>query len=332
MQAAQGGLRRRLSLLDGLSPSRQGALIYIASGLVFLCGDSVVKTLVGGLPVVDVVFGRHVTFLLAITLVAGGRHPRRLFVSRHPWIQVLRGLAMFAATATFFVSLSVLPMAEVSALGSTTPLIVLALAGPTLGEKITRVAVAGGVIGFVGVLVLVGIDPTRLDPAMAMPLLSALSLAVFGLLTRYLRDDPAQVTVFWSGVVGMIAAVILFAAVPTTTSPEPWQWAAIGLVGLTSVTGHSLLVAAYHRARASDMAPLGYLSVVWSFLVGTIVFGEALAMRSVIGAAAIAAGGVITLRSGPAGEASTPALVDYGVTDGEPLPDGAADNDGSGED
>ena len=330
MQAVQAGLRRRLPMLDGLSPARQGALIYIVSGLVFICGDSVVKTLVVGLPVVDVVFGRHISFLVAITLVAGGRNPRRLLTSRHPWIQVLRGLAMFAATATFFMSLSLLPRAQVSALGSTTPLIVLALAGPALGEKITRVAVAGGVIGFAGVAVLVGLDPTRLDPAMAMPLLSALSLAVFSLLTRYLRGDPAEVTVFWSGVVGMIAAGILFAVVPTTTSPALWQWGAIGLVGLFSVTGHSLLVAAYHRARASDVTPLGYLSVVWSFLVGTLVFGEALALRSVLGAVAIAAGGVITLRSAPAGEVPAPPLVDYGVAEGDE--DGSpAASDGLGE-
>ena len=49
-------------------------------------------------------------------------------------------------------------------------------------------------------------------------------------------------------------------------------WA--GVVGLGALTGHRLLVAAYRWGRASDLAPLGYLTLVWSFLVGTILFGD----------------------------------------------------------
>jgi drug/metabolite transporter (DMT)-like permease len=189
---------------------------------------------------------------------------------------------------------------------------VIALAGPLLGERVMRVAVAGALIRFGGVLVLVGLDPVQLDARMLVPLASALSLAVFSLLTRSLSTEPADVTVFYSGLVGMAAAFVLELAIPTTATPQPLEWVAIGIVGLSALTGHRLLVAAYRWGRASDIAPLGYLSIVWSFLVGTLLFGEALQLRAVAGAVAIAAGGVMTIRGTPPDEEVPPALVDYG--------------------
>jgi len=300
------------TFLKRLSPTRHAALIYICAGLVFVATDSLTKSLVANLPVVHVVFGRHVSYLLANLVLAGGRQPRRLLATRRPWTQLARGLFMFGATASFFLALSLLPMAEVSTLGSTTPLIVVALAGPLLGERVTRFAVIGAVVGFAGVVILVGADPTRLDAAMLVPLVSALSLAIFSLLTKSLSDEPVDVTVFCSGVVGMVAALALEIGVPSGTAPTGPEWIAIGIVGLMALTGHRLLVAAYRWGRASEMAPLGYLSVVWSFLAGTFLFGEALQARALAGAAAIAVGGVVTLRSTPRDETVPPPSVDYG--------------------
>ncbi len=186
------------------------------------------------------------------------------------------------------------------------------LAGPFLGERITRLAVLGAVIGFAGVLAMIGIDPGSLNPAQLVPLGTAASYAIFSMLTRELRAEPPEVTLFYSGLVGLIASGILFVGVPTTTSPEAWQWLAIGLVGLSALTGHRLLVAAYRWGRASDLAPLGYLSLVWSFLSGAILFREPVEPQAVAGALAIAVGGVVTFRAGPADREPVPASVDYG--------------------
>jgi drug/metabolite transporter (DMT)-like permease len=304
-------IRLRHHLAD-LPPARRGAVIFICSGLVFVATDSLTKTLVSNLPVVDVVFGRHVTYLAAVIVLAGRRNPRRLLSTARLGTQIARGLANFGATVSFFLALSILPLAEVSTLASTTPLIVVALAGPLLGERITRVAVIGAAVGFAGVVALIGVDPSHLDPAMLVPLGTATSYAVFSMLTRELRAESPEVTLFYSGLVGLIASSVLVVAVPTATSPESWQWIAIGLVGLSALTGHRLLVAAYRWGRASDLAPLGYLSLVWSFLSGAILFRESVEPRAVVGALAIALGGVITFKGGPADREPVPASVDYG--------------------
>jgi drug/metabolite transporter (DMT)-like permease len=298
--------------LAALPSARRGAVIFICSGLVFVATDSLTKSLVSNLPVVDVVFGRHVTYLAAVILFAGRRNPRRLLSTARPGIQIARGMANFGATATFFLSLSLLPLAEVSTLASTTPLIVVALAGPLLGERIRRVALLGAVLGFGGVVAMIGIDPGSLNPALLIPLGTAATYAIFSMLTRELRAESPEVTLFYSGLVGLTASGILFVGLPTATSPEPWQWLAIGLVGLSALTGHRLLVAAYRWGRASDLAPLGYLSLVWSFLSGAILFREPVQPQAVVGAVAIALGGALTFRAGPADQEPVPASVDYG--------------------
>lgn len=306
-----GGSGKQARLAD-LSPARRGALIFLVAGLVFTATDALTKTLVSNVPVADVIWGRHIAYLVAVIAIAGRRHPGQLLVSSRKWTQVLRGLAMFGATATFFVALSLLPLAEVSTLASTTPLIIVGLAGPFLGERVARPAVIGALVGFAGVVILVGLDPSHLDLATLVPIATATSYALFSLLTRALRSEPPGATLFYSGLVSMIAATVLFAVAPRDPMPGPWQWAGIGVMGLAALTGHWLLVGAYRWGRASDMAPLGYLSLVWSFIIGAVVFGEPVEPQAVLGALAISIGGLIALRSGPTDDREVPVSVDFG--------------------
>ena len=320
------GVAGRRAWLAGLSPARRGALIFVVAGLVFTATDSLTKALVSNVPVVDVIWGRHVSYLIAVIVFAGRRHPRRLLSTARRGSQVVRGVVMFGTTASFFLSLSLLPLAEVSTLASTTPLIIVALASPILGERVARSAIAGALIGFAGVVSLVGIDPSHFDLRHLVPLGSATCYALFSLLTRVLKAEPPEVTLFYSGLVSMIAATILFIFVPRDPLPQPLQWVGIGVVGLAALTGHRLLVGAYRWGRASDLAPLGYVSIVWSFLSGAIIFGEPVHPQAVAGAVAISIGGLIALRTAASGEGEVPVSVDFGdpvdldSRDGEPPP------------
>jgi drug/metabolite transporter (DMT)-like permease len=301
------GARRRLA---ALTPARRGVVIYIVAGLVFVGTDALTKALVSDAPVVDVVLGRNVSYLVALLVLSGHRAPRGLLRTRRPGLQIARGIAMFLSSAVFFFALSLLPLGIVSALTQTSPLFVLLLAGPLLGERVAWTSVGGAVIGFAGVLVLTGVDVDAFDVRMLVPIGMAVAYAVYTIMTRALRDDDPDVTVFYSGLVGIAAAAVLSFVVRDTAAPTPQQWAGIGLVGILALTGHRLLVAALAHGQASDLAPLGYLSLCWSFLIGAAVFGEAITPQSALGAACIAAGGIVALRSGPReGEAiATPAL------------------------
>ena len=92
----------------------------------------------------------------------------------------------------------------------------------------------------------------------------------------------------------------------------PEHCAGIGVVGLSAPVGHHLLVAAYRPGRASDLAPLAYLSLVWSFMSGALLFHEQAQPRAIAGALAFATGGAITLRARPTERKTIPTSVDYG--------------------
>lgn len=281
-----------------VSSARRGGFIYVLSTLPFIATDSLAKSLVADSPIVPVVFGRCVAYLVAVVLLMGGGSVRSLVRTARPWTQVVRGLLMFGSTVTCFWALSLLPLAEVGTLSSTAPLIVVALAGPFLGERVTRASVVGVTIGFAGVLLLVGLDPAMVELAVIVPLANAVIMALLSLLTRELRDEPASVTMFWSGVIPLIAGTLLLAAVPSGRGPSGAEWMGIGAMGLLALAGHWLMVTAYRCARASDLAPIGYLGVLWAFMIGSLVFGEPITAQSALGALAIAAGGIVALRSG----------------------------------
>jgi drug/metabolite transporter (DMT)-like permease len=280
-----------------LTPSARGVVIYIAAGLIFIAADTLTKFLVTDAPVVDVVFGRHLSAFLAVLLVAGRHNPKRLLRARRPGLQVLRGLAMFGTTVIFFFSLSLLPIGTVSALSNSAPLFVLLMAGPLLREKVPLLAIVGGVIGFAGVLAITGIDLASLDVRLLAPIVFAVVYALFSIVSRGLGSEDADVTVFWSAVVCVVAGTAGVVLFPAAASPSPGQWLGIGLLGILALSGHWLLVGAFRLARASDLAPLGYLGVLWSFIVGAAIFGDPLVPSAILGAVTIVAGGVLALRT-----------------------------------
>lgn len=283
-----------------LTPTRRGVLIYIVAGLVFIAADTLTKFLVADAPIVDVVFGRHLTAFVAVLLVAGRRQPQRLLRPRRPGLQLVRGIAMFTTTVIFFLSLSLLPIGTVSALSNSNPLFVLLLAGPLLRERVPWLALVGALIGFAGVLAITGLDVATLDLRLLAPIVFAFVYALFSILSRSLRGEDSDVTVFWSALVCVVAGTGGVLLLPAASAPSLGQWIGIGLLGLLALTGHWMLVAAFRLAPASDLAPLGYLGVLWSFLVGALIFGDRIAPAALVGAATIVAGGVLALRSAAA--------------------------------
>jgi drug/metabolite transporter (DMT)-like permease len=274
---------------------RTAIALFVAAGLVFSALDSYVKVMLVTIPVVVAMWSRGVVFLLLLAI--SGRHrPRRLLRSSSPRLQAARAVALFVAALTFFSSLALLPLGETVALAQVSPLIVVALAGPLLHERVATTAIMGTVIGFVGVAILVGLDPRGISAWSLLPLASSASFAAFSLLSRAVRHDAEEVTLFYAGTIGLLLATGMLVAFWPGDTVEPTQWLLAGLVGVLSLAGHRLLISAYRRGEASDLAPFGYLELAWAFLAGAVLFGEPIELTSVVGASAIVMGGLIAIR------------------------------------
>jgi drug/metabolite transporter (DMT)-like permease len=69
----------------------------------------------------------------------------------------------------------------------------------------------------------------------------------------------------------------------------------MGVLCLTGVSGHFLVIKCYEVAEASTVQPFAYLQLVLSSAVGVVVFSETLHPTTVLGAAIVVAAGLFTL-------------------------------------
>jgi drug/metabolite transporter (DMT)-like permease len=276
--------------------TRLGIWLMIATTLVFAVQDGLSRHLATEYPVTMVVMVRFWFFaLFVLALVARAPGGIRASVrSEYPWVQLARGLILVAEIAVMLVAFVKLGLIEAHAVFTCYPLLVAALSGPILGERVGWRRWSAILVGFVGVLIILQPGFGVFSPWALVPLLSATMFAVYGLLTRYVaRKDSASVSFFWTGIVGAVAVTPFGLADWVWMTPADWGW--MGLLCCTAALSHWLLIKSYAVAEASAIQPFAYLQLVWASAIGLLVFGETLRINVTIGAGVVVAAGIFTL-------------------------------------
>jgi drug/metabolite transporter (DMT)-like permease len=272
----------------------RGCGFMLVATLLFSLSDTMAKYITQSIPAVELATIRYTVFVLmaASPLVRNRRASMR---SRRPMLQILRGIGVVGSALAFILSLGSLPIAEATAINFITPLMITALAVPFLGEVVRVQGWIAVLIGFVGMLIVVRPGVHGLHPAALLVLLSSLFWSVAMLLTRQLVGvDRATVTLLWTAVTGL---VLLMTLLPFFLAPVTWRLAGLSVaVGVVASTAQWLAVIAYRHARATVLAPLSYAQLLWSSVLGLIVFGAVPDRWVVVGAVIIAASGVYVLQ------------------------------------
>lgn len=276
--------------------TRLGIALMIATSVVFAGQDGISRHLAQEYNVYMVVMIRYWFFAAFVITVASRKAGGILLAARtsRPVIQAVRGVLLAAEICVMVTGFTILGLVESHAVFAAYPLLVAALSGPILGERVGwRRWVAIGV-GFIGVLFILKPGLGVFNPAAVIPFVAAVMFAVYGLLTRYVaRTDRTETSFFWTGTVGAVAitAVGIWFWEPMT-GPD-WMW--MGALCLTGATGHWLLIRCYEVAEASAVQPFAYFQMVFAASVGILVFGEALQVNVMIGAGIVVAAGLFTL-------------------------------------
>lgn len=259
----------------------------------FVALEAVAKWLGGGYPTGQIVFLRTVlavpgalVLLLAVDGL-GGLRPTGLRA------HVARGGLMVTAQFAYFAGLQHLALPEATALSFSTPFFVAALSAPLTGERVTAAQWAAVVGGFAGVLVVLRPTPASFEPAGLLILLAAAAYAVALLVTRrYAASQPAGAQVLYSHLVA--AAVSSLLVVPGGWTP-PASTADLGLFALLGVLGAgnvALITAAFRWAPGAVCAPLYYTAIIWSTLLGWLLWDEHLDVATWAGTAIVVACGL----------------------------------------
>jgi len=272
-----------------------GILLMCGAVLCFSCLDSIAKYLGRHMDVLEVVWARYTcAFILAFAVYNPLTRPG-LMRTRRPMLQIVRSAVLLGSTAFNFIALKYLQLDQVLAIIFSTPFMVAALAGPTLGEWIgPRRWVAIGV-GFIGVLVVVRPGVGDMHPAAVLSVLSAMCYAVYGILTRLLaRSDSNETTLFYSNLLG--AAAMLPVLPFVWTPPESWFIVVLMVAcGAFGSLGHYLLIIAHRLAPASVLSPFMYTQLVWAITLGYLVFHDLPNAWTIAGAGIVVASGLYLL-------------------------------------
>lgn len=224
---------------------------------------------------------------------------RTAYPSRH----FIRALAGLGAMGTNFFALSVLPIADSTALLYGTPIFATLLSIPILGERVGAWRWSAVIVGFCGIL-WIAISQGAFGGAHAAGTLATIatvagmSHGVFAALTQLLvrqlsATDHTASIVLWQSVL-MTSMVGL--AVPFVWTGLVWE-ALLPLlaIGLLGSAGQFFMTEAYASAEASALGAYSYASIIWATLLGWTIWGDVPAPGFFIGAALIIASGLVIL-------------------------------------
>lgn len=273
----------------------RGILLFITGLLLFACMDVMVKVLTASYPVPMIAALRYGVHLMLMVALLGPRHGRALLkTTRTGWV-IARAVSLAGATLFIALALQRMPVAEMTAIVFLSPLLVVLIAGPLLGEQVGMADWIAAGVGFVGIVLIAqpgsagGIDLLGL----AFALGGVVVMTVYQLLSRTLvATESTLALLFWTAMTGTTIFGVLL---PWTWQGglPPWRDALLFLaVGATGGLGHFLFTAAYRQASASALAPLMYAQLLWAGLLGWLVFDHVPQGWSVVGMVMIAACGV----------------------------------------
>lgn len=285
----------------GLTENRPllGISLIIGATLMFAANDATNKYLLVTYDVPLVAAMRYIVHALLMLAVLGPSRGRQLFVVRHRGLVAIRSICLVIGSLFASLALQRMPIAETTSIIYLSPILVVLLARPVLGERIGLLGWLAALGGFAGV-VLIARPGAGLDPVgVVFALCNVVMSVTYYLLSRILaHSERTLALLFYSALAGAICFGLAmpwywFGAVPSVV-----EMAMFLSLGMTAAIGHFCFTAANRYAEASLLAPMSYLHLLWAGILGWLVFGQLPDHVGLIGMAVIGLAGVaVALRT-----------------------------------
>ena len=223
-------------------------------------------------------------------------HRRGRIMKIRQWkLAMMRGVILTFAQFFFYLSLGLMTFATASTITYANAPIMVALAVPLLGERVGLLRWSAVILGFIGVMLIVGPGSDAFDPAALLPLGSAACYALSSVTARMMDEEvPSALINIYASATAAIGSLVLayftvgFSSLHATTD---LLWIlGMGFFGGTAVL---FLIVSYRMTEQSNLAPFSYFGIPFAFILGWIFYGEAPWSELFPGAVLIVAGGLI---------------------------------------
>ena len=250
----------------------RASILMIVALLMFTIMGICIRLSVADLPVIEVVFFRNfLAVLILIPLVSRtGFGSLRM---HRPKLFFLRAAVNVVGMSCGFTALTLIPLAQFTALSFTTPLFVTIGAVFIFGEVIKERRIAAICIGFLGTIIILqpGVVDTSFGTLLA--LISALTIAMASLIVKSLtRSESQHAIVTW----------MVLLQTPLTFIPSLWvwqwpsfyTWVYLWCLALSGTIGHLCFTRAFSLVDINTLQPLEFIKLPFSVILAWIIFAE----------------------------------------------------------
>ncbi|MDX2159430.1 MAG: DMT family transporter [Hyphomicrobiaceae bacterium] len=266
-------------------------LMMLAAMLAFAAMDGISKVLAQQLSIPQILWVRYILFTLLVALLLRRKGLATAMKSGQPWLQTARALLIVVENGVFVLAFVYLPLADVHAIAAASPLIVVALSVPMLGETVGPRRWLAVVVGFAGVLIIVRPGFQLISWPMLIALFAAFLWGLYQVLVRMCAaTDSGETTWVWSAVVGLAATTLVGPFV--WTWPDATGWALLVAIAILGSLAHLALIKALEYWEAGALQPYSYTLLLWAAVIGYLGFGDIPDRWTFLGAALIIASGL----------------------------------------
>lgn len=236
--------------------------------------------------------------------------------SKSVWRSFQRAILITIVAGCFFYALSVIPLADATAIAFTAPLYIALLGWLILKEKVGKQTWFAILIGLGGVAVIssggiggdVGLDQGLDQRALVGYGAAAIAAFAYGsvlVLTRlHAASDPVpSMIMMQTGFAALLAMPFLGLTIagialdgrPFIMPDQGWLWLTLG-IGFLGTTGHLLMAYGFKYVPAAKLGPLEYTGLFWAAAYGYFLFAEVPSWRLLAGCALIIVGTWLVMR------------------------------------
>ena len=275
-----------------LNSNAKGIGFLVLAMFTFSLQDIAVKWIGNDYPILQIVIFRNLVALPCTLLLFRLEGRRGRPTTQQHKLQYARGFLLFLSFTTYMMGLAALPLADVSAIRNSAPLMITFLSVVLLGEKVGPRRWLALIVGFIGVLLIIRPGAATFNIGSVFVLLATLFYAFNVMITRHLRTTDSSATMaYYSTLVYLIAAVVLAPlAILVGEMPNahpsiaflfrPWamptlvDWVTMSGLGLIWAIGMYLIARAYSLSQASVAAPFEYVALLYSVMWGFAIWRE----------------------------------------------------------
>lgn len=225
-------------------------------------------------------------------------HARGRRLKIRQWrLAAMRGVVLTFAQFFFYLSLGLLEFATAATISYSNALFMVAFAVPLLGEKVGWARWGAVLIGFGGVVMVMGLGRDTFTLAALLPVAAGACYALTGVTARLMDTDVSTALInLYSSTVACAGALLLAAFTtgfsPLAQSSDLWWILAMGGFGGCAVL---LLITSFRMTEQSNLAPFSYFGIPIAFVLGWLFYDEAPWGDLFPGALLIVAGGLLII-------------------------------------